>query len=619
MQARAARSILPALVIGSCFVAVAPAPAWTPASSGGSTPASPASRWVRRYLQVAISPGGDYVASVEGDSPPGGNYPDLRELVIRRVSNGVETRVPLPCGHVPQCWPSSPAWNPDGKHLSFALRAPGGHAYSIYEVATGGVEPKRLFAFSGTLSDLKYGPDGSLAVLAIENARKEVGATEAGAPIAGDLDAAPAEQRIGTLVDGSLRWASPADLFVYQYDWRPDGGGFVGTASPGDGDNHWWTAKLYAFTPPGEARLLYSPTDPRQQLADPRVSPDGKSVAFIGGIMSDFGSTGGDVYTVALDQGAAIDAPGKALDVTPGVRASATSLAWSCQGTLRASMLAGDQQQIVDLGKGLSPATPRVLWSGTESMRGGVDAAPACPSDTLAAAFESFTQPPEIRVGQIGAWQELTQVNDGLTVPFDVRSLSWHSDGFDVQGWLLLPRHLSGKIPMVTVVHGGPAAASTPAFAGPGVRTAMILRGWAVFYPNPRGSFGQGERFTAANVRDFGYGDLRDILAGIDAAERVAPIDETRLGLMGGSYGGFMSMWAVTQTNRFKAAVATARTVSTRGCCLTSAPRCMTIRRSTHVPRRSISSRTCARRLSPTSASVTSRSLRPKRRSFGMP
>jgi dipeptidyl aminopeptidase/acylaminoacyl peptidase len=124
--------------------------------------------------------------------------------------------------------------------------------------------------------------------------------------------------------------------------------------------------------------------------------------------------------------------------------------------------------------------------------------------------------------------------------------------------WLLLPLHASGKIPMVTVVHGGPAAASRPSFSGPSLRTALIQRGWAVFYPNPRGSFGQGERFTAANIRDFGYGDLRDGLTGIDAAELAAPIDERRLGLIGGSYGGYMTMWAVTQTNRFKAAVAAA-------------------------------------------------------------
>ena len=77
-----------------------------------------------------------------------------------------------------------------------------------------------------------------------------------------------------------------------------------------------------------------------------------------------------------------------------------------------------------------------------------------------------------------------------------------------------------------------------------------------MFLPNPRGSFGQGEAFTAGNVKDFGGGDLRDILAGVDEVVRTRPIDPKRLYLYGWSYGGFMTMWAVTQTNRFAAAAA---------------------------------------------------------------
>jgi dipeptidyl aminopeptidase/acylaminoacyl peptidase len=521
-------------------------------SSAAATPDASSVRLVHRFLEVVIAPNGAYVASVEGDSPPGGSPPEIRELVVRRVADGAETHVALPCGRVPQCWPSAPAWSPDSRHLSFALRTPGTHSYAVYDVTPVGTDLTRLLTFGGTITDLKYGKEGTLALLAVENARKEVGATEAGAAIAGDLDAAPPEQRIATLIDGTLRWASPPNLFVYQYDWRPAGAGFVGTAAPGDGDNNWWIAKLYAFPPSGEARVLYQPVDLRQQLADPTVSPDGKTVAFIAGIMSDFGSTGGDVYTADLDSGAATN-------VTPSVRASGTSLAWSCQGKLRAALLAGDQQQIVDLGAGRSPSTPHVLWTGSETLHGKYAGASwACPSDTLAVAYETYTQPPEIRVGRLGKWRDLTHVNAGMTAPFEARSLVWRNDDFNVQGWLLLPLHASGKIPMVTVVHGGPAAASRPSFSGPGLRTALIQRGWAVFYPNPRGSFGQGERFTAANIRDFGYGDLRDDLTGIDAAEAAAPIDERRLGITGGSYGGYITMWAVTQTNRFKAAVAAA-------------------------------------------------------------
>ena len=139
-----------------------------------------------------------------------------------------------------------------------------------------------------------------------------------------------------------------------------------------------------------------------------------------------------------------------------------------------------------------------------------------------------------------------------------MRSVDWTSDGHAVQGWLLLPEtpRPGSRLAMITEVHGGPAAANRPHFVGQGTERHFLDAGYAVFLPNPRGSFGQGEAFTQANVKDFGYGDLRDILAGVDAAERAAPIDDHRLGLTGWSYGGYMTMFAVTQTNRFAAAVA---------------------------------------------------------------
>ena len=109
---------------------------------------------------------------------------------------------------------------------------------------------------------------------------------------------------------------------------------------------------------------------------------------------------------------------------------------------------------------------------------------------------------------------------------------------------------------MVVTVHGGPSSATMPTFVWEAYRADLARAGYYQFFPNPRGSYGQGEAFTRANMRDFGGGDLRDILAGIDAVEKVAPIDDNRLGLIGHSYGGFMAMWSNTQTNRFKAIVA---------------------------------------------------------------
>ncbi|MGO9425542.1 MAG: alpha/beta fold hydrolase [Steroidobacteraceae bacterium] len=520
-------------------------------ATAGADDAPP--RLVHRFLHVELSPDATLVASVEGDSPAGGFYPPIRDLLIRPVQDGAATRIELPCGRAPQCWPGSPAWSPDGTRLAFTLRTPGSHARSVYAVARNGSGLTKLLEYSGTLEDLRYGPDGRLAMLATANAVKEVGAREAGAPVAGDLDAPTPEQRIAILENGALHYASPPDLFVYEFDWRPAGRGFVGTASPGNGDDHWWTARLFAFFEgDASARVLYSPANARQQIANPRVSRDGRTVAFIAGIMSDFGSTGGDVYAVPADGGAAVN-------LTPQMRASATGIAWRCDGHLQAQLLAGDNAQFADLGVGRERTAARILWSGTESFSG--DAAglrAACPSAVTAAAHESFSAPPEIETGTIGNWRDLTAANAGMAATGRVQSLRWKSNGFDVQGWLLLPEHTDRKVPMVTIVHGGPAGAVVPSFEGTGLVKELLERGYAVFRPNPRGSFGQGERFASANVRDFGYGDLRDVLAGIDAAVKAAPVDGARLGIMGGSYGGFMTMWAVTQTQRFKAAVAIA-------------------------------------------------------------
>lgn len=420
-------------------------------------------RLVHRYLNVEISPNGELIASVEGDSSKSGGAPTVRDLVIRHASGGAAITIPMPCGRVPQCWPDSPTWSPDGKRLSFALRTPGSHARSLYAAGADGSGLAKLLDFSGTIVHLRSLPDGRLAMLAIQNAVKEVGATQAGAAIAGDLDAPPPEQRIAVLEHGALRWISPPDLFVYEYDWRAGGEEFVGTAAPGDGDNNWWTAKLYAFPESGSgARVIYTPADARQQLAMPKVSRDGSLVAFIAGIMSDFGSTGGDVFTLAIDGGTATN-------LTPDMHASATAVSWGCDGHLQAELLAGDKTQFADLGKGQKSAPPKITWSGEESFgdrASGIST--ACPSGLTADAHESFTAAPEIEVGMIGHWRNLTAVNAGLSLPARVQSVWWKNDGFDVQGWLLLPLHANGKIPMITQVHGGPAAAVTPGFSGPG-------------------------------------------------------------------------------------------------------------------------------------------------------
>jgi dipeptidyl aminopeptidase/acylaminoacyl peptidase len=139
------------------------------------------------------------------------------------------------------------------------------------------------------------------------------------------------------------------------------------------------------------------------------------------------------------------------------------------------------------------------------------------------------------------------------------KSQHWMSENYRVQGWLIYPRDFdpARRYPLVVAVHGGPAGMLTSHWPSTwNYETMLAAAGYFVFYPNPRGSYGQGEAFTRANVRDFGYGDLRDILTGVDEVLRAAPIDKNRIGITGWSYGGFMTMWAITQTQIFRAAVA---------------------------------------------------------------
>ena len=513
----------------------------------GSTPAL-AAPVLHLFKAVAIAPDGRHVAAIEQDDLPSDTAPPL-SLVIHDLSGG-SVAVTLPCVAGPNCKVASPSWSRDGSRLAFLIEHDQDLTAEIDQVDVAGGPARRLLSFDGPLDGLRTGPDDRLAVLATRAAHKRVGRTQAASPLTGEIGASVDEQRIAVVDGGTLRFVSPADLYVYEFDWRP-GGGFVGTAARGDGDSNWWIARLYAFGADGAASLLLAP-GPREQLASPVVSPDGRAVAFIGGWMSDQGSTGGDAYLLALDRPGA-----QPVDLTPASHATVTAIDWGCGDGLTGVTLAGDRVSVIRLDR---PATS--LWSGGQSLSaGGWNLSISCSRHGAAAVSESFTAPPELVAGPIGGWRPITHANAGQAATLAARSVSWTDDGLGVQGWLVTPASGSplAKRPMVVLVHGGPESASVPEYpTAYGTVRALIGQGWDVFEPNYRGSYGQGEAFAAASIQDLGGGDWRDVLSGIDAAERAGPIDDRRLGIMGGSYGGYMTMWAVTQTRRFRAGVADA-------------------------------------------------------------
>jgi dipeptidyl aminopeptidase/acylaminoacyl peptidase len=442
------------------------------------------------------------------------------------------------------------AWSPDSKQLAFLSDADSGQA-QLYVADLAGGKARKLTDLKGYLSAPAWSPDGqSIAFLFIENSPRAAGPLQPMTPPAGVVEQIIYEQRLNVvdLASRQLRAISPADMYIYEYDWAPDSHSFVVTAAHGDGDNNWWIGQLYTLGLDGQAHSLYTP---RLQIANPRYSPDGRNVAFIEGLMSDQGVVGGDVFLVPA-------AGGTAENLTPQMPASATWLAWSGPEEILFTELVDGNSGIAAAGSG---SAPRLLWSGPELITTGdgeVGLSLARSGRQSAMVRSSALHPPEVWAGEAGAWKQVTHANSDIKPLWgEERSVHWNSDGFHVQGWLLLPRDYDArkKYPLIVQAHGGPASACTASWPGSNL-APLAGAGYAVLCPNPRGSYGQGEEFTRANVRDFGGGDYRDIVAGVDQVLRDYPIDPARLGIWGWSYGGYMTMWAETQTSRFGAAVA---------------------------------------------------------------
>jgi dipeptidyl aminopeptidase/acylaminoacyl peptidase len=497
---------------------------------------------VHEYQGVSLSPKGDLVASVESYAAAGRAKEPHGSIVVRKAADGAVAATYDPCG---ACRYGAPTWSPDGTTLAFAATDPTTHKSSLMLVQDGAV--KTALSFDGLIADPRFSPDGKqLSVLATAHAHKEAGATSPGAARVGDIDEAPDERRIALLENGSLRMASPADRFVYQYDWTPDSRGFVASDAVGDGDDNYWVAELQAIdAASGQAKTIASP---KVQIGYPRVAPDGKTVVFVGGLMSDFPVVGGDLYAVPL-------AGGEPKDVTPGFKGSFSSILTTRAG-LFATALVGEKQTLLSVGPGF--ALKPLLAEAASVFAGDGRLSLSADGKRAATGLQTFALAPRIVAGPLKALKPITHENDALVANADARSVTWTNEGHEVQGWLLTPKTApAGKLaPMVVSVHGGPASAIEPRFVWEGSNYALLNHGYYLFLPNPRGSYGQGEAFTTANVQDFGGGDLRDILKGIDAVEKIAPVDDKRLAITGYSYGGFMTMWAVTQTNRFHAAAA---------------------------------------------------------------
>lgn len=535
------------------------------AESAGVREAASALSAVHVLGEVSVSPdGGRVIYGQLATARRGGAEVEVSTLWIANAKDGSGlTRLTACPGAV--CDEHSASWSPDGTHIAF-VTTDQKEQPQLALAAVGGAGATHIATVTqahGPLDTPRFSPDGRrIAFLYSPGAPKTPGPLNPLSRDAGVLSETFHEQRLAVISaqGGEIRLLGPANLNVYEYDWSPDGKRFVITAAHGSGDDNWWLAELdVCDAQTGAVTTLLKPS---VQITSPRFSGDGRQIAYIGGIMSDEGITGGDAYVLPASGGSPVDA-------TPNLLASVQTITWNGSATrlFATEFAAGDEVLAsIDVGSKSQQElwrAPQMIWANNlMNFAPGDSGISLSRNGTMSAVIlQSYTSPPEVATGPPGKWHPITHINAGVRVlTGKATNIVWKSDAFNVQGLLVEPPTVTpGKrYSLVVRVHGGPAFASYPLFPANPERYDAVLshEGYFVFEPNARGSYGQGEAFTRANVRDFGYGDLRDILRGVDAVLKAAPIDPKRVGITGWSYGGYMTMWALTQTDRFKAAVA---------------------------------------------------------------
>ncbi len=522
---------------------------------------------VKEIPEAVLSPDGRRVAYSVEDTERGTEA--LFVVMLAQPGRPERVSVSGAGGEAGECRTGEPAWSPDGRELAFVSDCASKGQAQVYvsamtQAGGGGLlsAARPVTRLTGHVESPKWSPDGgTLALLFVDHATRAPSPMAAGDALTGVIDDMQQQQAqrlvLVTSSTGVTRALSPAGLHVFEFDWSPDSRAVAYTAAPPPGDDNWYIAQLYRQGVSDAAgQVIYKP---KLQMAVPRWSPDGRQIAFVAGLMSDEGATGGEIYVVP-------STGGEARNLTPGRSSSPSWLRWLTPGKMLFTEYKGGSVSLSTLN--LTDGRTEQLWEAGDTIHAGAEECSlslvakegGTGEVTAALVRESWTAAPEVWAGPVGKWAQVTEVNAGSKAGAGrVESVTWQSDNFHVQGWLLYPKPYdpAKSYPMLVSVHGGPAWIQTPRVAGLDFNAnAFVNLGYFIFLPNPRGSYGEGEAFTAANRRDWGFGDLRDTVAGVDAVIGKVPVDPRRVGMLGWSYGGSTAMMAAGRTDRFGAVVA---------------------------------------------------------------
>jgi dipeptidyl aminopeptidase/acylaminoacyl peptidase len=461
---------------------------------------------------------------------------------------------------------SAPAWSPDGRYISFLSRRGTGDERrpQVWLLRTDGGEAIKLTDVKDRdgVTSYAWSPDSTR--IAYTTRDPESSEVEARAKRGDDRRVYEDEflmSHLWTVEIGSQKATRVTEGFFTsrgEISWAPDGTRVTFAAAPTpmlrDDRTDVYIATL------ADKRVEKITANPGSD-GSPRWSPDGNTIAFItdpGRVKP--GPDGIGTQDPRQARLALYDVRARTIaDVfDPKFDIEPRSLAWTPDS--RRLMLTAGRGVHVDVfsyeptAKRYAQLTSgRVIGLGTMSRDGS----------SLAVVMESASEPADVYASDISfaTPRKLTAVNP-QTADFSLGQtevITWKNEGFDIEGVLLKPvGYTSGtKVPLLVVVHGGPAGAHLNNFRvayGDGGQH-WAGQGWAVLYPNPRGGTNYGEKFLRANIPDWGGGDYRDIMAGVDAVIARGIADPDRLAIQGWSYGGYMTSWAITQTTRFKAAM----------------------------------------------------------------
>ena len=462
---------------------------------------------------------------------------------------------------------SSPRWSPDGRSLAFLSDRDG--AAQLYLLPIGGGEAQKLTDRKDRIAEFRWSPDGARIALLMPAAKPE--AEQARERDKDDARRVNTDERLARVwvLDVATRALTPVTTVpwrISQIEWLPGGDRLIAAADPTPASDR-WTARIFSIdVGTGSATAIISPRGPFGGLA---VSPDGAVLAYVGARGD--GPEPHDVYTVRLKP----DTTGPKADATKdggesgfsqmNVTASLvdrpiSQLRWVDDHTIAAIVARGFASAIALISRDGRPQYFDTPVNPTSFARAA--------SGTIVFAGETATHAPEVWIAPPnGAARAVTTLNapwSSLPViaPEFVKYRSF--DGKEIEAALLRPPTTGSQPPVpsaqsrsaspfIVLVHGGPTGRWSDSFEPWGQLLAQ--RGYAVLYPNVRGSTAYGAAFVEANRADWGGGDFKDVMAGVDWAIANGIADPTRLGIGGWSYGGYMAAWAVTQTTRFRAAV----------------------------------------------------------------